>query len=90
MANNITGNPWYLDSTGTLLQGQRFKFDGGTWNDAAATNQLILLDGIGRVVFKATFPTDLQPVTIPKMGWINGLVVNRIDGGNVTIFVGNK
>ena len=89
MANNITGNPWYIDTVGTLLK-QRFKFDGGTWNAAAPGNVLILLDNVGRIVFHAIFPTDSVPVDIPKMGWVNGLICAQIDGGNVTIFVGNK
>lgn len=89
MANNITGNPWYIDSVGTLLR-QRFKFDGGIWNNAAAGAHLILMDNIGRTVLSATFPTDLVPVEIPKMGWVNGLVCATIDGGNVTIYVGNR
>lgn len=89
MANNISGNPIYIDSTGTLFT-QRFKFDGGTWNAAAASASLILLDNTGRTVFKAVFPTSLDPVEIPKMGWVNGLVCTAIGSGNVTIFVGNK
>lgn len=89
MANDITGNPVYIDSTGTLFV-QRFKFDGGTWNDAAAADTLILVDNTGRIVFSATFPTNLEPVQIPKMGWVNGLICTTIGGGNVTIFVGNK
>lgn len=89
MANNITGNPIFINVTGTLFQ-QRFKFDGGTWNDAAAGDTLILVDNTGRIVFSATFPTDLVPVQIPKMGWVNGLICTTIGSGNVTIFVGNK
>ncbi|HEY1646277.1 MAG TPA: hypothetical protein VGF75_08040 [Candidatus Saccharimonadales bacterium] len=89
MANNITGNPVYIDTAGTLFK-QRFKFDGGIWNNAAAADTLVLMDTAGRVVLSATFPTDLQPVEIPKMGWVNGLICTTISGGNVTIYVGNK
>ena len=89
MANDISGNPWYIDSTGTLIQ-QRFKFEGGTWNGAAAAATLELTDNVGRVVFKAVFPNDLVPVAIPKMGWINGLICTTISGGNVSLFVAMK
>ena len=88
MANNISGNPWYLDTTGIIFK-MRFKFDGGTWNAAAASAVLLMVDNTGRIVFSAIFPTDLTPVQIPKMGWVNGLTVTTITG-NVTIFVGNK
>jgi hypothetical protein len=89
MANSVTGNPIYIDSTGTLFT-QRFKLDGGIWNDAAATNTLVLYDNTGRIIFSATFPTNLEPVPIPKIGWVNGLVCTAIGGGNATIYVGNK
>lgn len=87
MANSITGNPIYIDTAGTLFK-QRFKFDGGTWNDAAAGAVLTLVDSVGRIVFNAIFPTDLQPVAIPKMNWLNGLICTVIGSGNVTIFTG--
>ena len=89
MANNISGNPVYIDSVGVLFT-QRFKFDGGTWNGAAAGDLLTFVDNTGRFVFKATFPTSLDPVQIPKMGWVNGLTCIVIGSGNVTIFVATK
>jgi hypothetical protein len=89
MANNVTGNPIYINVTGTLFA-QRFKFDGGVWNSAAAGNTMVLMDNTGRIVFSAVFPGSLDPVDIPKMGWINGLICTTIGGGNVTIYVGNK
>lgn len=89
MANSITGNPWYIDTAGTLMT-QRFKFDGGTWNAAAAGAVLLLNDMTGRIVFSAKFPTSLEAVDIPKMGWVNGLICTTIGSGNVSIFVGNK
>lgn len=89
MANNISGNPIAITATGVLFS-QRFKFDGGTWNGAAANATLTLVDNTGRIVFNAVFPTDLTPVQIPKMGWLNGLTCTVISGGNVSIFVGMK
>lgn len=89
MANNITGNPWYIDTAGTLTT-SRYKFSGGTWNGAAANATLQLNDNSGRVVFKATFPTSLDPIQIPNLGWVNGLICATISGGNVTLVVGNK
>lgn len=89
MANNISGNPIFIDTAATLFA-QRFKLDAGTWNGAAATNTLTLTDNTGRILFKAVFPTSLDPVQIPKIGWVNGLICTVIGGGNVTIYVGNK
>jgi hypothetical protein len=89
MANNITGNPVFIDTVATLFT-QRFKFDGGTWNSAAAAATLTLTDNTGRIVFRAIFPTDLNPVQIPKMGWVNGLICTVLSSGNVVIYVGNK
>jgi hypothetical protein len=88
MANSITGNPIYIDSVGTLFK-QRFKFDGGLWTSTAAGDTIVLTDNDGRVVFKSLYPTDLQPVTIPKMNWINGLIVTTITaGGYAVIYIG--
>lgn len=89
MANSITGNPWKIDSTGTLLS-QRFKFDGGIWTGTAAAQVFTLTDLSGRIVFTTVYPTDLQPVQIPKMGWVNGLICTVIGGGTALIYVGNK
>jgi hypothetical protein len=89
MANNITGNPWFINAVGTLIT-QRFKLDGGIWNSAAAGARLQLTDLSGRIILDALFPTDLQPVVVPKIGWVNGVIVTIIGSGNVTIYVGNK
>ncbi len=88
MANNITGNPIYIDSVGVLFTG-RWKCDAGIWNNAAAGDTFELVDNVGRVIFFATFPTDLQPVPIPKIGWINGLTCT-VATGNATIYVALK
>jgi hypothetical protein len=89
MANSVTGNPWRVD-TPAVLWTQRFKFDGGTWNAAAASATMTLVDNTGRIVFQAVFPTDLTPVQIPRMGWINGLTCTVLSSGNISIFVGNR
>jgi hypothetical protein len=89
MANNITGNPIFINATGVLFA-QRFKFDGGIWNSAASGNVFTLVDNTGRTVFSAVYPTSLDPVEIPKMGWLNGLTCTVMGGGNATIYVGLK
>lgn len=89
MANDISGNPWAITATGTLLS-QRFKFDGGIWTGSAAAQVFTLTDLSGRVVFTTVYPTNLEPVSIPKMGWVNGLICTVIGGGTALIYVGNK
>lgn len=86
MANDVSSNPVYIDSVGVLFK-QRFKFLGGIWAEAAAGNTLEMMDSNGKFVFRADYPTTLQPVPIPVFGWVHGLSVTTISGGNAQIYV---
>jgi hypothetical protein len=91
MANDITGNPWVLESTGTVWSGwvnpRAVRWDAG--HASASGDQVILKDSSGRIVWSSTANgadfVDAQ--TLPaKTGW-NGLVVDTIKVGKVYIEV---
>ena len=88
MANDITGNPWLVDTPGVIYE-QRFKFDDGIWGNAAAGSRLTFLDGTGRTVLDVVYPTDLSTVSLPKLGWINGLICTAING-SCTLYVASR
>jgi hypothetical protein len=89
MANNVTGNPVYIDSTGTIFS-QRFKFESGTWDSATAGGQLQMTDISGRIVYDGLCYATNYPMPIPKIGWVNGLIVTVIGSGKVMIYVAHK
>jgi hypothetical protein len=89
MANDITRNPWILDSatTGAPLYKAYIRMEALAWQDVnAAGNQLILQDQNGQEVWTMTAP-GAGYFNFQKPMWINGLIVKRIDSGKVYITI---
>lgn len=95
MANDLSGRQWHLDTpiafgtAGALLwpanaKIAHFEFAGY----GAQGNLVILKDRNGKIIWQASGAADLSEVKSQKVGWINGLVADTIQGnGIVTVYV---
>ena len=91
MANNITGNPWSLDTAAAVTtETMRVKRSRWVAPAAAGADELIIHDSAGRVVHKAVasganFQDDQLVETSGPDDW-KGVTVNTIDSGTAFIY----
>jgi hypothetical protein len=91
MANDIAGNPWVIDSTGTIWAGwimpRSVRWDAGHTSSSGGT--AVLTDTSGRVVWSSVATaadfTDAQSLPA-KTGW-NGLKCTALTTGKIYIEV---
>jgi hypothetical protein len=87
MANVLTGRQLYADTPGTLWLGP-LKINSIIYSDPlVAGNKCTLVDGIGRPVWNGLAGSDLAADSSNRIGWVNGLVLNEIDSGNVIVYL---
>lgn len=85
MANNLTSNPWVIDTPGAALlfagdvYVEHFEFAGY----AAQGNQVIVQDRFGKNVWLATGAADLEEVRSGKVDKIHGISVPTLQGGGI-------
>jgi hypothetical protein len=95
MANDLSTRQWHLDTplafstgAGAVLWPINFKCLHMEFsNYTAQGQQAVIKDRNGKIVWSATGTADLQEVRSAKIGWVNGLVLDTLQGGFVTIFV---
>ena len=92
MANDLTGQVWYIDTPMTV--------EDPTWkncniyiyalnwsNIVAAGDRLTVKDRVGRVIYDVTADAAKENVNLPHLGWVQGVVVVTLTSGNVQIMV---
>ncbi len=85
MANDITGNPWKLDTPGVITtSGVHIK--NLIWTNGATGNTCVLLDNAGRDVARATY-TAQGTVVFFEMKWVQGLNLTTLTGGELLLVV---
>ena len=90
MANDVTTQPWIIDSTGVLTTDDiRIKHIRWDATAAAAGNAVILKDKNGRVVWEshATGSNYDEDSLSENQRFFPGLTVDRIDSGTVYIYL---
>lgn len=94
MANNISTRQWYLDtplpfgSPGSILWKSniavlQIEFSGYS----AATDTCVLKDRNGRTVWSATGATDMEPIRLGNIGWVNGLCLDTLGSGLCIVYI---
>ena len=87
MANNISANPWYLDTASTnLVWPGRIYIKEMIWNDPTAAAQLVVKDQNGNVIINKVAATT-DPFPTGTLGWVNGLVVTTMSAGTLSVFI---
>jgi len=88
MANNITANPWFIDTPGTTLiwYGKVYIKD-ILWNQPAAGAALIILDQNGNTIINTLANTADPMFSFGTLSWVNGLAVTVLGSGTLSIFI---
>jgi hypothetical protein len=92
MANDISSNPWYLDTASTTVPVYLYRIKMGPviWADYTTSgDELLITDVNGKVLIKAIIGAELADQwAFPALGWVNGLILNTMTHGQVTIAIG--
>ncbi len=90
MANDISSNPWILDTvTAGLLWPSNVFVDHFEYIGTTAGHTCQIVNGAGLVVWEGLMSTDLDPDHSGKIGVIySGLRVSQISSGVVRVFLG--
>lgn len=83
MANNITGNPWKLDSTGTVSTAQTYVRN-IMWLNGAGS--LVIVDSTGRDIVRDVWTAENEHNYGP-IQWVSGMSVTTIGGGEVIVVI---
>ncbi len=88
MANDLSSRQWRLDtaSPGTVIWRGNVYVKQIEWSNYAAAAVLVLKDANGKIVWSATAASDLSPVRLGDIGWINGLIVDTITNGVCVLY----
>jgi hypothetical protein len=79
MANDITGNPWKLDSTGAVSTAQTY-LKNIMWLNG--TGSLLIVDNTGRDIIRDVWTAETEH-NYGALQWVNGVNVTTIGGGEV-------
>lgn len=90
MANDITSNPWILDTPnpGVMLLSSKVFIEHCEWAGYTETNHVAELQDInGKSVWLATAAQDLEEVRSAKIGAVNGLQVAQLGSGKIRVYM---
>jgi len=88
MANSLGTNPWLLDTASATpvatnaMKIAHFEFV----SYAANTDNAVLKNAYGKIVWEAHAASDLEEVRSYKVGWIDGLALTTITSGAILVF----
>ena len=90
MANDITGNPWILDTAESVTTNP-FRCKYIEWTPEADGDDLLLVDNAGNTIWtrKAIAGDANQGISEDKRidGTLNGLSITTIDSGTVYVYL---
>jgi hypothetical protein len=88
MANRIAGRPWVLDTAtpGVAIWPSWAKIVNIIYTGYAVQGNLAILnDKNGALVWQGDGRNDLSDVVAFRIGWVQGLIPQQIDGGGKVI-----
>lgn len=94
MANDVSANPWKLNTTTTsTIWPSEVKITSVTWANYSlgSAQSLILQDANGKDIVNMAVPstqTQVIPLSQTNIGWVRGLIVNALSSGEVTVSIG--
>lgn len=86
MANNITGNPWFIDTTGIIWHGNVY-VKTIVWNRPTAGDALKIVDDAGRTILDTVANTNDPMFDFGTMSWVGGFNVVTLASGVLTVFI---
>jgi hypothetical protein len=83
MANDITANPWKLDSTGVVSNWQTY-IRNIIWLNGAGT--LVIVNQLGQDIIRDAWTAETEH-NYGFFQWVNGMTITTIGGGEVFVVV---
>lgn len=85
MANDITGNPWKLDTAGKIANWQ-VHIKNLVWVNATTGDAVLLQDSAGRDVLRAIY-NEQGDNNFGEFKWVEGLDLVSIGGGELLLII---
>lgn len=88
MANALATNPWVLDTAdpavlyATDVRAAHFEWS----NYTAQTDQVIIKDRFGKVIWSVTGKDDISMVESFTIEWVHGIVLDTLTAGVVRVY----
>lgn len=94
MANDVSSRQWHFDTpvpfgqANAIVWPANFKCLGMEWTGfTAAAQQAIIKDRNGKIVWSPQIGTTLTPERLTRIGWVEGLVIDTLPAGVITVYV---
>lgn len=86
MANDISGNPWHIDTTGVIWHGNVY-IKQLLWNKPTAGQALKIVDDAGRIIIDTVANASDPMFDFGNMSWVNGFNLVTLAGGTLSVFI---
>lgn len=86
MANNLTANPWYLDTVSTIWTGNMYIKE-LIWNKPTAGTMLVITDIHGNTIINTVANAQDPMFSFGTLGWVSGFVVVTLASGTLSVFI---
>ena len=92
MANNVTGNPYTLDTTGVIIAGTtELSIDFVRWvGGTTAGHQCILMDASSAIIWRSIAPAANYVEQAPIRKRYFGLTLDTLGSGTVDVYLDMK
>ena len=90
MANDLTGNPWVIDTAGAIFSGE-VRIDRIAWKNATTLNHTVLIvDGAGKIIFEDFASGATYNTSEPRARIYSGVTVTTLSSGKLYIDIDTK
>src|SRR2546428_10619690 len=96
MANNVTVNPWILDTASTVVTAKRVRVEGFLWDGVGAVSGDVvqLTDRNSNVIWQSGLPQTTTPIInsptmFPDSFDFDGISTGTISRGKIYVYVKN-
>lgn len=90
MANDLTSNPWVLDTAGAVFSGE-VRIDRVAWKNASALNHTVLVqDSAGKTIFEDFASGATYNTSEPLGRTYTGVTVTTLNSGKLYLHVDMK
>lgn len=86
MANDISGNPWSLDTAGVVATFPVY-CKNIVWQGGTAGDTLAIVDNQGREIINTIYNSTDDVMDFGAFQWVQGFNIVTIDSGVVTVVV---
>lgn len=86
MPNNISGNPWYLDTVGFTYKDLVY-IRNIVWDSPVTGATLLILDNQGRTILNSTNSNTSPQMTFGPFQWVAGFNLVTMSSGNLSVII---